>query len=212
MAAGDAPEPDLVLIAVAAEQDRPAIYQLRHAVFAEELRQHHETEDRQLSDYVDAYNSYIVAKRGPELIGCISLTPPGKRYSIDRYLRRDELPFPCDDALYEVRLLAVRHDYRHSERGAEVSGLLVYAALRQVEALGGTRIMAIGRREVLGFYRKIGLRPQGRLIHAGECVFELMTATLDELRQQLHRYAPLLYYYAPRVDWRLDVPFLPADV
>jgi N-acyl-L-homoserine lactone synthetase len=200
----------LLCIGLAGERDRPAIYRLRHDVFARELRQHRENEAGQLSDHVDAHNLYIIIRRGEELIGCISITPPGQTYSIDRYLARDELPFPCDETLFEVRLLVVRRDYRQSDRGSEVAGLLVYAAVRQVEALGGRRVVAIGRREVMGFYRKIGLRPLGRHFQAGECTFELMTATLDELRRRVSHYVALLVHYAPEVDWCLDIPYLPA--
>jgi hypothetical protein len=63
------PVSDPVIIALATDQDRPAIYQLRHVVYAQELRQHRENETGQLSDSLDAYNTYLVAKRGRELIG-----------------------------------------------------------------------------------------------------------------------------------------------
>jgi hypothetical protein len=62
----------------------------------------------------------------------------------------------------------------------------------------------------MGFYRKIGLQPLGRSFQAGECSFELMTATLDELRQRVSRYLPLLEYYAPGMDWQLDGSYLPS--
>jgi histidinol-phosphate/aromatic aminotransferase/cobyric acid decarboxylase-like protein/N-acyl-L-homoserine lactone synthetase len=200
-----------VCIALANDQDRAAIYRLRHTVYAQELRQHAPNETGQLTDSLDAFNTYVAARRGPDLVGFISVTPPGRTYSVDKYLVRDELPFPCDDSLYEVRLLTVRRDYRQSEAGAEIAGLLFYAALRWVEAVGGRRIVAIGRREVLGLYRKIGLQPLGRHIRSGDVEYELMTATLDELRQHLPRYAALLRHFAERIDWQLGVPFEPEQ-
>jgi histidinol-phosphate/aromatic aminotransferase/cobyric acid decarboxylase-like protein/N-acyl-L-homoserine lactone synthetase len=201
---------DPVVIALATEHDRSAIYRLRHIVYAQELRQHAVNETRQLSDSLDAFNTYLVARRGSDLVGFISITPPGRAYSIDKYLAREELPFPGVDSLYEVRLLTVRQDYRLSEAGAEIAGLLVYAALRWVEALGGQRIVAIGRREVMGLYRKIGLQPLGRHFQAGNVAFELMTATLDELRQKVPHYIALLRHYAERIDWQLKIPFEPT--
>ncbi len=54
-----------------------------------------------------------MVKRGDEVIGFVSITPPeGNRYSVDKYLSRDQLPFPIGDDLYEVRILTVRWAYR----------------------------------------------------------------------------------------------------
>jgi histidinol-phosphate/aromatic aminotransferase/cobyric acid decarboxylase-like protein len=201
---------DQLRIALATEQDRATIYRLRHLVYALELHQHAANERGQLTDALDAYNHYVVATLGDELVGFISVTPPGHSYSIDKYLARQELPFACDEDLYEVRLLTVLPAYRQSARGAELAGLLIYAAFRWIEAHGGRRIVAIGRREVRGLYRKVGLQPLGRQIQAGAVHFELMSATLDELRQRLPHYRPLLQYVEPQVDWRLGIPYHPA--
>ena len=49
----------------------------------------------------------------------VSITPPGfGRYSIDKYLSRDELPFSCDGELFEVRILTVAESYRGTPAGA----------------------------------------------------------------------------------------------
>jgi hypothetical protein len=41
--------------------------------------------------------------------------------------------------------------------------------------------MAMGRHEVLRFYRKAGLLPLGIVVKSGAVTYELMTATVDEL-------------------------------
>ena len=43
----------------------------------------------------------------------------------------------------------------------DVAALLMYAALRWVEAHGGTRIVAMGLREVAEMYVRVGLRRGG---------------------------------------------------
>ena len=201
------PSQHRIRIALATEEDRASIYHLRHLVYAQELRQHVENPKGRLNDPLDAYNLYIVASLGDQILGFISVTPPGRSYSIDKYLAREDLPFACDDALYEVRLLTVVPGYRHSFRGAKVANLLIYAALRWVEAHGGQRIVAMGRREAMDFYRKAGLQPLGRQIKSGAVSFELMSVTLAELRKRRSRYTALLHYLNRQVDWRLTVPY-----
>ena len=65
----------------------------------------------------------------------------------------------------------------------------MYAALRWVEAHGGPRIAAIGQREVLDVYRRLGLTPLGREVACGAVRFERMAATPEELRETLTRRA-----------------------
>jgi hypothetical protein len=199
-----------IQITLATDADREAIYRLRHLVFAEELHQHPANTEQRLTDYTDAHNLYILAKLDDAIVGCISVTPPGHKYSIDKYLSRAELPFPCDDGLYEVRLLTILPGYRHSVIGGELAGLLIYATFRWVDHLGGRRLVAIGRREVLGLYRKIGFEPLGREIRCGAVTFELISTSLDNARQRLESYLPLVRYVQPHVDWRLGIPYLPA--
>jgi histidinol-phosphate/aromatic aminotransferase/cobyric acid decarboxylase-like protein/GNAT superfamily N-acetyltransferase len=192
-----------IRIANANLDEREAIYRLRHDVYAADLGQHPTNAQRRLTDTLDTFNHYVVATCEDEVAGFVSVTPPGHgRYSIDKYLDRSELPFPVDDRLYEVRLLTVAS----SHRGRPIAGLLMLAALRWIESRGGTRIVAIGRREVLGMYRKVGLEPLGRQITCGAVSFELMTATPQALRRRLARFAETLRKVESGVDWQLDVP------
>jgi len=195
---------DGIVLDVATAGEREEIYRLRHAVYACELGQHHPNAEGRLSDVLDAYNEYVVARWRGELVGFVSITPPGcGPYSIDKYLGRDELPFPRNERLYEVRLLTVVRE----ARGLPVAGLLMYAALRWVETGGGERVVAIGRQEVLSIYLKAGLRPLGRQIRSGEVTFELLTANVSEARAGLTRFASALHRLKNRIDWRLPMPF-----
>src|SRR5262249_11669763 len=69
------------------------------------------------------------------------------------------------------------------------------------------RVVAIGRREVLGLYRRIGLQLLGREIRSGAVRYELMTASAEELRRQVPRYEGILKHLEPRVQWGLDLPY-----
>lgn len=155
---------DRLKVTPATAAERAAIYRLRHEVYAKELGQHRENAGGALQDALDDANEYIVVTdaRSREfggIAGFVSITPPGRgRYSLDKYLDRSELPFAADENLFEVRRLTVCAGHR----GSAVTPLLLYAALRFVEEHGGTRIAAIGRRELMPLYSRIGLRPLGR--------------------------------------------------
>lgn len=195
-------------ISLATENDRNAIYRLRHAVYAAELGQHQQNSEGTLRDSLDDYNQYIVARLGDQVIGFVSITPPGhESYSIEKYLSRNELPFPCDDGLYEVRLLTVTKPFR----GGRSCALLMYAALRWVEANGGTRLIGMGYSKVLKLYPKAGFRLLGRQINAGAVTFELMTTLVSDARKQANRQMQTLRSLHEGVDWQLGIPFFAPE-
>jgi histidinol-phosphate/aromatic aminotransferase/cobyric acid decarboxylase-like protein/predicted GNAT family N-acyltransferase len=193
-----------VRISFASAADREVIYRLRHSVYAVELGQHPMNAGARLTDPLDAFNHYIVATVDNRLAAFISITPPGYgRYSIDKYVDRSDLPFPFDDGLFEVRILTVVDEHR----GSPLAALLMYAALRWVEDHGATRVIIIGRTEVAELYARVGMRRLGRTVRSGAVTYELMAATLAELRERLPIFARLLRRVAPRVTWSLTMPF-----
>jgi len=191
-------------ICVAESKERETIYRVRHEVYARELGQHHTNRSGSLQDSLDERNIYIVAKTQNELVGFVSVTPPdGATYSIDKYFSRGQLPFPFDDGLYEVRLLTVLKP----QRGGEAAALLMYAALRWVEAHGGTRVVVIGRRELREFYLRSGLKPLELSVKAGAVTYEVLSATTDACRRQMGDFVKLLDRLRRKSDWRLSFPF-----
>lgn len=138
------------------------------------------------------------------LLGFVSITPPSAgTYSLDKYLDRASLPFECDSRVFEVRLLTVPR----GRRGRAAAGLLMYAALRFVESHGGTRIVAIGRKEILRLYEKAGLKRTGRQLRSGRVTYELMHATVRELRHQATLSRRIVERFESTTDWQLGVPF-----
>src|SRR5262245_55091981 len=191
-------------IGLATGQDRETIYRLRHEVYARELGQHPANPDGQLRDCLDDWNSYLVVKAAEVVAGFVSLTPAGApSYSIDKYFARAQLPFPIDDKFVEVRLLTVRPPHR----GREVALLLMYAALRWMEARSVEHVAVIGRREILDLYSRVGLECVGLSACSGRVSYELMHATLGKLRQRLGEFAPVLERLQSRTEWRLPFPF-----
>lgn len=184
--------------------DREVIYRLRHEIFARELAQHGVNPAGRLRDALDDWNHYLVVRVKGEIAGFISITPPtAPTFSLDKYWSRSQLPFPCDQRTYEVRLLTVLPGHRRSELAA----LLMYAAFRWVESHGGSRIIGMGRREILDLYLRVGLERAGLSVQSGAVTYEVVQATLTTLRESMRKFAGLLQRLESHTDWQLGMPF-----
>ncbi|HSH95831.1 MAG TPA: aminotransferase class I/II-fold pyridoxal phosphate-dependent enzyme [Roseimicrobium sp.] len=195
-------------LSVATAADREEIYRLRHEVYARELHQHAVSDRCALRDTLDEWNHYLIAHLDGEPAGFISITPPGQPvYSIDKYFSRVSLPFQVHNRLFEVRLLTVLK----AHRGSEIATLLMYGALRWVESHGGTHIVAIGRREVVDFYRRAGLETMGLSTTSGAVTYDLMHAPVSRLRQFVENFPGLLDRIEEHVCWKPHFPFRPSS-
>ena len=87
------------------------IFRLNHATFAVEIPQHAPRPDARLIDRFHAENTYVVARRGDEIIAMIAFRSrrpfslDQKLPDLDRYLARTSRP--C-----ELRLLAIKPGWR----------------------------------------------------------------------------------------------------
>jgi len=192
-----------IAVALACPGDRELIYAARHEVYARELRQHPENDRCLLCDPLDERNEYIVAKQDDDMLGFISITPPGGQYSIDKYFPRRGLTLQFDPRLYEIRLLTVLRPHR----GRMVAPLLMYTALRYVESHGGSQLVAIGRHEVLALYTRCGMKALGIRTQAGAVHYELMTASTEDVHAAIAARAPQLSKIENSVEWRLPFRF-----
>ncbi|MFI5802267.1 aminotransferase class I/II-fold pyridoxal phosphate-dependent enzyme [Streptomyces sp. NPDC051561] len=191
----------------ATPEDLDWIHELRHRVYATELGQHAPHPTQRLHDALDGENVYLVAARGPVRIGFVSLTPPwAGRYGLDKYLTRDELPLLSEGGVFEVRILTVEPRWRTTS----AAPLLMYAALRWVASRGGRHVVAMGRTELLGMYRAVGLRPLGRTVRSGALTFEVLAGEVADLtRVATGRYPTAVRRMGAAVDWQLDMEFAP---
>ncbi len=160
--------------------DRDAIYGMRHDVYAVELGQHGINESRRLSDALDAHNRYLVAEADGRMVGFISLTPPSApSYSVEKYLKRAEIPARFDDGLWEVRILTVAREHRRGPAAL----MLMRAALNAIRESGGRSVLVMGRREVTAMYARIGLSGTGIRFMSGACEYEVMVASVEDIER-----------------------------
>ncbi len=207
-------------LSIASATDRETIYRWRHDIYARELGQHATNPSECLMDGLDDANIYLVARvegdssdtdantsptvPSDRIAGFVSITPPEQgTYSIDKYFRRADLPFHVDRQTFEIRLLTVLKPHR----GGEIASLLMYGALRWVEAHGGKQIVAIGRREVAGMYQRSGLRFTGRSVQAGAVTYDLMEASTEAVRERLKDFRGLLDRLESKTRWHLPFSF-----
>ncbi len=119
--------PDAYRIELAGPGDADELARLRHAVYADELGQHSAQRSGRLPDVLADVNVYLVARRDGRIVGFVSLTPPSSaRFSLDKYLSRQQLPFDIDGRTYEVPLLTVDPSERGSTLNARLSARRVH--------------------------------------------------------------------------------------
>jgi len=193
-----------LVVRMGTERDRETIYRLRHEVYASELAQHSTNTAGRLTDSLDAFNHYIVVSDGERIVGFVSITPPGgPSYSIDKYFKREQLPFPVDDKLYEIRLLTVPQASRRSL----LASALMYAAFRWIEARGGTRVVAIGRQEIRRIHLRVGLKPTGQNVQSGAVTYGLLHGTMSDVHAALPGVRPILDRVQQEMSWRIGVAY-----
>ncbi len=192
-------------VRTASAEDLAWIHELRHRVYADELGQHAPHPSGRLRDSLDGHNVYLVAATGANRMGFISVTPPWVgRFSLDKYLTRDDFPLLDDEPVFEVRILTVEPQWRSSG----VAMLLMYASMRWIASRGGRTVVAMGREDLVDMYRAVGFVPAGHTIRSGAVDFEVMTASIAEATVlALGPYAEVVQRWRVEVDWRLDADF-----
>lgn len=175
------------------EAVRVEIYKARHQVYALELGQYPANSEGQLKDDTDAYNHYIVGTVHGTVAGFIAITPPGHRKAMEKH------QLSADPSAYELRLLTVLKRYR----GQGLSNVLMYAAIRFVEASGGDLVDVCARKEVVPLYQAVGLSATSSTTYGVGAV------------QYVHMRAPLARIRAaiglrrPRCTWKLPMGMEP---
>ncbi|MCF8217233.1 MAG: aminotransferase class I/II-fold pyridoxal phosphate-dependent enzyme [Chlorobium sp.] len=183
-----------ITVRLATRSDRNQIYKIRYQVYAEELGQHQSNVFRKLQDNLDEFNEYVVVKYFDTVIGFVSITPPNDTgYSIDKYVSRSEIPLSFHDALFELRLLTVVEEWRHSIAIL----LLVYGTYKYLKLKNASEVIAIGRAEIMSLYEGLGFKTLGKRILSGKVTYELMyiddKSFEESARRVLERYASEKY-------------------
>jgi hypothetical protein len=195
-----------VRVAVANPDQRVAIMQICTQVYAAADPMGLPATPWDLAPVLDQQSVYLIATRAQQVLGFIGITPPtSPRYALETYIPRDQIPIAFDAHTYELRLLTVDRAHQHSRLAA----LLMYAAFRWVEAQGGTRIVAVSRRDKLALFEHVGLRPVGPAVRTATGEYLVLSATIRAMHEAQQPLSPFIERLESAVDWDLGISFLP---
>jgi aspartate aminotransferase-like enzyme/GNAT superfamily N-acetyltransferase len=153
------------------------IFKLAYDTFVEEIPQHQPNPDRRHVDRFHDENTYLIARAGDEVVGMLAIR--GDRpFSLDEKLGNVDRYLPEGRSVCELRLLAVRKDYR---RGAVFHGLmdLLVAHFR---ARGFDLAIISGTRRQEKLYRHLGFVPFARMVGTTDAPFQPMFLTFEQFQ------------------------------
>src|SRR5262245_36229727 len=164
------------------EDEFDQIHALNYRTFVGEIPQHPDSGTGRLIDKFHHKNTYFIALDGKEVVGMVSVhgQPP---FSIAERLPDPTLLERPGTRPLEVRLLAVRHEKRHS---VVFSGL-VWTLYLHAEEVGATHLFISGVQDRLSLYEQLGFEAIGPAVGGGGAVFVPMVAPLGNIAEKKRR-------------------------
>ncbi|MFQ5754310.1 MAG: aminotransferase class I/II-fold pyridoxal phosphate-dependent enzyme [bacterium] len=83
----------------------------------------------------------------------------------------------------------------------------MYAAYRWIEENGGVNVLSIGRKETLDMYLRLGYTQLGQSFKSGDVSYELLGATISDIKEKLIEFSSTLVRMKKSVNWQLEIPF-----
>jgi aspartate aminotransferase-like enzyme/GNAT superfamily N-acetyltransferase len=156
--------------------EREQIHELNYKTFVEEIPQHEPNAERRLVDRFDYENEFVIATTGDgSVVGMLALRA-SRPFSLDQKLPDLEGFLPPHRSVCELRLLAVRPEYRHRRL---LRDLMAFAARRCIE-VGHDLAVISGTTRQLELYRRIGFEPFGPMVGAEGARYQPMYLTLEK--------------------------------
>jgi aspartate aminotransferase-like enzyme len=159
------------------------IHQLNYQTFVEEIPQHQPAETPRLVDKFHEENTYLICLCGNEVVGMVAAR--GRRpFSLDQKLPNLESFLPPGRRPCEIRLLAVRKEFRNSQVFRGIIALMWQYGTEHGYNMG--IISGTTRQQKL--YRHLGFVPFGPLVGKGEAMFQPMYLTLEGFEKKAEEF------------------------
>ena len=164
------------------------ISKLRYEVYSVELSQYENNKNQRLED---PGKYFITCVDGDKLVGYVSLNDSRNfrmtNFISDETFESEILQRLCGEiaSTFEVRALTVEKDYR----GKKISQGLMINVLKNIHLMGGTDIIAMGHKNVLQLYKKIGMTISKKSFLVGSAEYFPMHMPVDIM---VERYSDLI--------------------
>ena len=156
------------------------VFRLNYETFVEEIPQHLPNTARRLVDRFHDENTYLVALSGDDVVGMVAMR--GRRpFSLDEKIGDVMAYLPAGRRVCELRLLAVRPDYR---KGVVFRGLMDLV-LRHGLAQGYDLAVISGTVRQLKLYRHLGFVPFGPIVGSAAAAFQPMYLTIEQFEESM---------------------------
>ncbi len=164
--------PTLTFRIASEEWEFEQIHRLNYATFVEEIPQHPPNPQRRLVDRFHADNTYVIAVHGDRLVGMAAVRDK-RPFSLDAKLANLDAYLPPHRSPCELRLLAVRREYRHP---GVFRGLMLTIAELWDRQRYDLAVMS-GTTRQLKLYEQLGFAPFGPLVGTADARFQPMYLT-----------------------------------
>ncbi|MCC6371550.1 MAG: GNAT family N-acetyltransferase [Bacteroidia bacterium] len=158
------------------------MFGLNYQTFVNEIPQHSQNQTGLLVDKFHDKNKYIIVLQGKDLIGMMAINE-NRPFSLDQKLENMDALLPPFKNGFEIRLLAVKSEYRGG-----VVFLKLFAKLAEIIKEKNYDIGLIsGILSQQKLYTKIGFVPFGPLVGKDDARFQPMYITLDRYLNGLEK-------------------------
>lgn len=154
------------------------IFVLNYMTFVEEIPQHEKNSSRTLKDKFHANNTYIVCKHKEDVVGMVSFCTV-RPFSLDAKIGNIDQYIPTYKSICEIRLLAIKKEYRHTKVFSRLLSFLIKHILKhqiEIAVISGTT-------RQLKLYEKLGFRPFHTPVGKPGAMYQPMYITPKELRK-----------------------------
>ena len=164
------------------EDEFRQIHHLNYETFVDEIPQHERNEERMLVDKFHEQNTYLILKKGQDLIGMVCICDK-RPFSIESKLENFESYLPDYKHIFETRLLVLRKEYRGR---IFFGGLVRYWYEYWLEKKFDLSVVS-GTLRQIKMYKHMGFVPFGPLVGTKEAPYQPMYLTLDSLREYVEK-------------------------
>jgi acyl-phosphate glycerol 3-phosphate acyltransferase len=159
------------------DEEFDQIFELNYHTFVEEIPQHEPNALKKLKDKFHENNTYILCKDGSAIAGMVACCDK-RPFSMDAKVDHLDSHLPPYTRIYEIRLLAIKKEYRRTK----VIAILLRALIKYLLDNKADLAIISGTTRQLAMYEKMGFQPFYQLVGTDGAKYQPMYITRKHLR------------------------------